>query len=263
MNITITGDIGSGKSTVAKKLAESLNMKIVEAGELYREYSNKQGRDVLSQNKSDDWSIDKEIDSKIESIGKDSDNIIFVSRLAWHFVSNAIHIYLAINPVLAAKRVFDSKFRTSEKHSSWEETFKYNKERKELELKRYSQMYGIEDATGYNNSDIIVVVGKNNVDSVADCIINAIKTNDFGLYIDPNVLLPTQSFRDFNMNTLNDYISIYNKPNMGINAVVDFYNSNYYCKDGHHRVLAAIKNELKFIKIPQVEIAKTKPMAIG
>lgn len=29
MNVTITGDIGSGKSTVAHKLAEVLNMSVV------------------------------------------------------------------------------------------------------------------------------------------------------------------------------------------------------------------------------------------
>ena len=39
MNITITGDIGAGKSTVAKRIANILKMNVVEAGDIYRKYS--------------------------------------------------------------------------------------------------------------------------------------------------------------------------------------------------------------------------------
>ena len=109
MNITITGDIGSGKSTIARIIAEQLNMNIIETGELYRKYSNEHGVDVLGQNKSNDWSIDKKIDNEIARLGKEVDNTIFVSRLAWYFVPNAVNIYLTVNPILAAKRVSMSK----------------------------------------------------------------------------------------------------------------------------------------------------------
>lgn len=58
MNITITGDIGAGKSTVAKCIASILKMDVVEAGDIYRKYSESKGLNVLEQNKTDDWSID-------------------------------------------------------------------------------------------------------------------------------------------------------------------------------------------------------------
>lgn len=259
MNITITGDIGSGKSTVAHKLAEVLNMNVVETGELYREYAKEKNRDVLSQNQSDDWSIDRIIDSKIETMGKNVDNTIFVSRLAWHFIPNAVHVYLAVNPVLAAKRIYESKSRVSESHTSWKETLRYNKERKELELKRYADMYGIEDPSGYNAADYIVIVGKNSVDDVVECLTKAIQHNRVGTYIDPKVILPTQAIRDFNANVLNRYIEIYGKTDLGVNAIINHYSSNYYCVDGHHRIVASIKNKAPFILVPTIETVNVRP----
>ena len=114
-NITITGDIGSGKSTVSKKLAEKLNMSIIDSGQLYREFASSKNISVLEQNNSDDRSIDIKIDNTIESIGKEQKGIIFVSRLAWYFVPDAIKIYLKVNPLLAAERIVKDN-RVGEKH---------------------------------------------------------------------------------------------------------------------------------------------------
>ena len=262
MNITITGDIGSGKSTIAHIIAEQLNMDVIETGELYRKYSNEHGVDVLSQNKSDDWSIDRKIDSEIARLGKEVDNTIFVSRLAWYFVPNAVNIYLTVNPVLAAKRVYMNKERVSEKHSSYLETLKYNQERKSLELDRYKKMYNLYDPSGYSNADIVVAIGKNNIKEVSSCIISAIKKNDHGIFIDPKTILPTQVFRDLNPDTINSYITEFKDQQGKI-----YYNEeltlcydglNYYVTDGHHRLIAIIKSDIKFVKVSQINNIKHK-----
>lgn len=261
MNITITGDIGSGKSTVAKRISELLNMDVIETGELYRKYSKDKGVDVLTQNKSDDRSIDKKIDSEIERLGKERNNIIFVSRLAWHFVPDAIHIYLVINPILAAKRITENKERVGESHINWVETYWYNRERKILELNRYKDMYGLDDPSGYTKSDIVVVVGKNSIDLVANCIVQAIRNKEYGFFIDPKTLLPTQTIRDFNMNALDDYIkSISTQKDLPyINLEVDcvtYDGESFFIEDGHHRTVAAIKNDIPFIRTD-------KPVTVG
>ena len=256
MNITITGDIGSGKSTVAHIIAEQLNMDVIETGELYRKYSNEHGVDVLGQNKSDDWSIDRKIDSEIARLGKEVDNTIFVSRLAWYFVPNAINIYLTVNPILAAKRVSINKERVSEKHSSYLETLKYNQERKSLELNRYKKMYNLYDPSGYLNADIIVAIGKNTIETVSSCIISAIKNKDYGIFIDPKTILPTQVFRDLNPDRIESYIAEFKEQQGKI-----YYNEelsicydglNYYVTDGHHRLIATIKRNIKFVKVSRI-----------
>ena len=263
MNITITGDIGSGKSTVASIIADKLNMTIVETGELYRKYSNEKGTDVLGQNKSDDWSIDRKIDTEIQRLGKEMDNTIFVSRLAWHFVPDAINVYLTVNPVLAAKRVLANKSRISEKHSDYKETIKYNAERKTLELNRYKKMYNLDDPSGYTNADIIVAIGKNNVDDVSNCIIRAIQNNEFGTFIDPKTCLPTQVIRDFNPNRLTEYIQDFSKIIDDVYAsnslVISYDGLNYYINDGHHRVIALVKNNIKFVRVYGVNNISVKP----
>ena len=259
MNITITGDIGSGKSTVSKLLADLLNMRVVDSGTLYRKYSENKGMDVLQQNKSDDWSIDRMIDNKIAELGRNEDNIIFVSRLAWNFVPNAVKIYLVVNPVTAAKRIAADDSRTGESHRSWEETLVYNKERKELELKRYADMYGLKDPSGLSSADIVLVVGKNDVNTVANSLYEIIQKNAKGFYIDPKVMLPTQTIRDYDILTLNSYLSLLPKGVQYIKAIVNSYNGNYYIMDGHHRILAAIKLKVPYVCIPKPIEVVDKP----
>lgn len=251
MNITITGDIGAGKSVVAKELAKRLNMRVVEAGELYREYAKTKGLDVLQQNQSDDYSIDREIDTRIAQLGKDEDNIIFVSRTAWHFVPNAIKIYLAVNPILAAKRVTCDTTRNSESHTDYEATYEYNLNRKAAELKRYKSLYNMVDPSGKSNSDIIVVIGKNTISDVCDSIQWAISTNNYGVMVDPKTIIPTQSIRDFNMGIFEQYCK--ELPNSSVSVPSDIkvncQGSLYCVEDGHHRVAAAVHNNIKFLLI--------------
>ena len=251
-NITITGDLGSGKSTVAGLLAKRLDMDVVETGELYRKYAEQKKLDVLQQNASTDWSIDEKIDSTIKQMGEEKDGIIFVSRLAWYFVPDAIKVYLIINPILAAERIFNAKGRVGESHQSVEEVVEYNRKRKELELSRYSEMYGIADARGYDEADIVVVVGNNSPEDVASCIYAAIVNKEYGFYIDPRVLLPTQCIRDFNMNTLDDYRKSL-KPALVSNVDADVREcmGTYAIADGHHRIAACILNGVNFVCVPR------------
>ena len=247
-NRTITGDLGSGKSTVAGLLAKRLEMDVVETGELYRKYAEQKRIDVLQQNASDDWSIDEKIDSTIKQMGEEKDGIIFVSRLAWYFVPDVIKVYLIINPILAAERIFKAKGRVGESHHSVEEVVEYNRKRKELELSRYSEMYGIADARGYDEADIIVVVGNNSPEDVASCIYAAIMNKEYGFYIDPRVLIPTQYICDFNTYTLNNSRSKH-KPALISTAGIDISRCNdvYVLMDGLPDVVACILNGVNFI----------------
>lgn len=256
MNITITGDIGAGKSTVAKRIASILKMNVVEAGDIYRKYSENKGLNVLEQNKTDDWSIDKQIDHDIEEMGKKVDNTIFVSRLAWHFVKDAVKVYISVNPIVAAKRIV-SATRIGEKHNELIETYNYNTERKKLELDRYKEMYNLDDPSGYSNADIVIVIGQNGINSVVNCIIAAITNEEYGFFIDPRIMIPTQTIRDYNVGHVYEYVEAMsdasvNKPYVPLNIRCDTYkNMLFYILDGHHRVAASILRNSKFIKIPK------------
>lgn len=262
MNITITGDIGSGKSTIANRLAELLNMQVVETGDIYRKYADTKGLNVLTQNRSDDYSIDRKIDSEIEEMGKTVNNTIFVSRLAWHFIPKAFHIYLVVNPVLAAKRISEDKKRVSEHHVNWEETLRYNEERKLLELLRYRSMYYLNDPSGYNVSDVVVVVGNRTVEQVAQLLYKVVTTRDCGFYVDPSVLVPSQSIKDYNMNTLalyTEHLKDCNDVYVDMGVYVSSYKHIYYVNDGHHRVLASVHKGIPFMKTNTPDEVVAKP----
>lgn len=256
-NISITGDIGSGKSTVAKELAERLSMRIVDSGQLYRKFALDKNISVLEQNQSDDNSIDIKIDNTIAEMGKNENGIIFVSRLAWHFVPDSIKIYLKVNPLVAAERVVNDT-RVGETHTNVEDTLKYNQERKQLELDRYRDMYSIDDPSGYSNADIICNIGYNKPEDVVDILYTAIINREFGFYTDPKVLLPTQCIRDFSISKMNFYIDLLEE-SKGVDADVSMYRDSLYINDGHHRVAACISLNKNFIRIPKPNVINVKP----
>ena len=64
LRITIAGDIGSGKSTVAKKIAEAVGLEPLSTGSIQRQLAQARGLTVLELNRvaEEDATVDKEID---------------------------------------------------------------------------------------------------------------------------------------------------------------------------------------------------------
>jgi len=99
MIVTIAGKPGSGKSTVAKLLAKKLKFKVFSAGDLRGQIAIKHGMTIDQLNevgKKERWT-DEECDKLLAKMGKEQDNIIFDSRLAWHFVPNSLKIFLDVD----------------------------------------------------------------------------------------------------------------------------------------------------------------------
>ena len=88
MNITITGNLGSGKSSVAKILKEQ-GYEYSSTGNIFRQLAMEQGLSVEEFNKQvneaasrGDHSVDKMIDDTTTRIGEERDRVVFGSRLA-------------------------------------------------------------------------------------------------------------------------------------------------------------------------------------
>ncbi|WP_082324895.1 MULTISPECIES: AAA family ATPase [Rhodococcus] len=106
-HITISGEPGSGKSSVGRELARIYGMDIVSTGALQRELAASLGVSLLDVNKRAelDQSIDLRIDSIPQGKGAQTTSLIFDSRLAWHFVPNAFKLHLIVDPTVAAERL--------------------------------------------------------------------------------------------------------------------------------------------------------------
>lgn len=159
MNITITGNLGSGKSSVAKILKEK-GYEYSSTGNIFRQLAMENGLSVEEFNKKvneavsrGDHSVDKMIDDTTMKIGKERDNVVFDSRLAWHFAPKSFKVFIITDIDEASRRVFHDSLRAnSESYASQEACRKALINRQKLETVRYQEVYHIDyyDMSNYN-----------------------------------------------------------------------------------------------------------------
>jgi cytidylate kinase len=154
--ITISGDIGGGKSAVSKCLENTLGYAVTGTGSIQREIAKHRGVTTLELNKLSitDPSIDEEIDSFVVQLGKTRSDIIIDSRLAWHFIPQSFKAFLTVAPLVGAQRVFADQ-RAEEKNPSLEQTLDNNRQRQQLEIERFQTLYGV-SLRDFANYDTVI-----------------------------------------------------------------------------------------------------------
>ncbi len=249
MQITISGDIGSGKSTVGAFLASKLGAELIDCGQLYRQYAAKRDMSVLCLNKSRDNSIDKLIDNDLIRMGQENKPRVYISRTAWHFIPNAVHIYMSIDPGLAAERIFNRK-TVAEEHDSLESIVKYNEERIAEEDARYERMYGVSRKQQLEEADLIFCVGNRNIDDVCQAVYRVVAGPFIAnklLCFDPRIAIPTQVLFDIDTSVVDMYVKGSNGDVLYVLADMQFVSGVPYICDGHHRIAAACLGGVKFV----------------
>ena len=173
MFITITGDLGSGKSTVGKLLAKRLNYNFLSIGDLMGEMASERGISLLELSKLAEESdeIDHELDKKQIELSKKLKDIVFDSRLGWYFVPNSIKIFLEVNLDEAAKRIFNDSRSDEKENISLESTKRNIIKRRSSEKKRYLGYYGV-DHTKKDNFNIVIDTSSKSPEEIVDLIIN-------------------------------------------------------------------------------------------
>ncbi len=239
--ISLTGDLGSGKSTVSKIISEQYGCEIYSTGKICREIAEKKGiNDIKEMNlyMATHPEIDKEIDDGLVALSDRKGNLIVDSRMAWHFTQPTFKVYLSAAIDVAAERIFNDN-RATESYSSVEEMKKSNIERKNSENSRYFSMYGVNiyDMTNY---DLIVDTTALSAKEAAELIIKGTegKLSSNG-YIYPARLFPTKDIGEFEGEN--------EKP------VVCCHNNNFYIVSGHAQILEAIREDEPYIAVDIVK----------
>lgn len=156
MHITLTGNLGSGKSTIGKLMTGKYGYEIYSTGKIQRELAAERGLTVLEMNElmKTDHSFDNLIDEMVTKISLEKkDDIFFDSRLAWHFAVNTFKVFLSVSPDEAAKRVFNDDNRGEvEKYASVGDAKAQLLARARTEDERYRDIYGIDyfNMSNYN-----------------------------------------------------------------------------------------------------------------
>lgn len=148
MHITLTGNLGSGKSTICKILEEKYGFEIYSTGAVQRKLAKEFGLSVLEMNKlmCSDHKYDHLIDDTTAKISRENrdKNIVFDSRLAWNFVEKSYKVFLTVSLDEAARRVYNDSTRGAvESYKDIDECRAKLKERAENENARYADIYGL------------------------------------------------------------------------------------------------------------------------
>ncbi|MDR0796623.1 MAG: cytidylate kinase family protein [Tannerella sp.] len=169
--ISITGDLGSGKSTVAELLCKRLNYEYIYTGQIQRKIANRYNMTTLELNNYSEThpEIDEEIDSTFKSLNE-STNLIVDSRLAWFFIPKSFKVFLKTDLIVSANRISGDNQRKEESYSSEKEAVDKIIARKVSENKRYMELYGA-DCSDLNNFDLIVDTSVITPEEVVDIIL--------------------------------------------------------------------------------------------
>ena len=108
MIVSISGKPGSGKSTVAKRLAKEFNLKRYYIGGIRRRMAKERGLTLEEFNKlgeKEDFT-DKEVDQYQKKLGETENNFVIEGRTSCLFIPHSIKIFLEVSPQEGAKRIW-------------------------------------------------------------------------------------------------------------------------------------------------------------
>ena len=179
--ITISGVLGSGKSTSAKKISAALGYPHFSAGDFMRQMATERGISLaeLGPLAESEKEIDKEIDRRQKEYMDTHDNFVIAARLGWFLAPESFKVFLALDWDTSAERIFaDLKAKdsarfgeTSVAMNTVEELKAKQADRVRSERARYKEYYNIDDMFAPEHFDLIIDTKVNGPDAVAELIL--------------------------------------------------------------------------------------------
>lgn len=161
--ITLSGMLGSGKSTVGKMLAQKLDYTFYSTGTVQRQIAESRGITTLELNQLSmtDKSIDKEIDSVFKILPQENKNFVVDSRMAFFFIPTSFKVKLNVDTATAGERIFNDTERSGEKkYKDVQEVIEALISRRALEVGRFKDIYQVDIDNNSNFDYVIDSTGK-------------------------------------------------------------------------------------------------------
>lgn len=152
MIITVGGRPGSGKSTVARFIAEKLGYRYYYMGGLRRNMAQERGltlRELNALGEKESWT-DKEVDEYQKKLGTTEDNFVIDGRMSFFFIPHALKLFIDVAPRIGAERVYrdlqkaDNQRNEDGSLTSVDAVLESHQNRLASDSKRYQQYYGID-----------------------------------------------------------------------------------------------------------------------
>ena len=174
MELTVSGPIGSGKSTVAKLLAARIGSTYMSTGDIFRENARKHGMSVEAFNEyaESHAEVDTEQDNFLIERMRKGDRLVIDSRLAgWLSYKNGIEafrVFITADYVTRTKRI-SLREKIDESVAS-----DLISRREESEAKRYRLLYGI-DISDTSIYDLVLDTTSMKPDDAVEAIIERMR----------------------------------------------------------------------------------------
>ncbi len=175
MNFSFAGLHGTGKSTIAKKVAEQLNFTFYSTGMAFRELAKEKGMTLeeFSHFAEDHFEIDKELDGKILALARTEQNYMFEGQLPTYMLKDLkdFAILLICDEKVRIERMMDRDERTFEEQRH--ETLV----REESERQRFIDIYSIDvldPGLMHQTFDLIINTTNLGIDAVFKICITAL-----------------------------------------------------------------------------------------
>ncbi|HIE33799.1 MAG TPA: cytidylate kinase [Candidatus Altiarchaeales archaeon] len=174
MIITVSGLIGSGKTTLAKRLSEKFNLEYISPGSIMRKMSEKEGISLIEFSRCAEKNpeIDRVIDEKQTELAKKG-NCVVDGRLSAYLLEPNLSIWLKAPIDVRVERV-SRRDSISQKAAREHITLRENSERK-----RYWNYYNI-DIDNLDIYDLIIDTNKFGGDemlAIVSCAIEKIRNS--------------------------------------------------------------------------------------
>ena len=171
--ITITGESGSGVSTVTDKIAQALGYRKFSAGGLFRNLALQYNMSVekLNEYSKSHRVIDQEIDTLIRRLGEGNE-IVLDSRLGYYWIHDSFKVYLTADWQIAARRIYEDIMkgrRKGEEAVTIIEASASIQKQSESTRARYFRDYGI-DIANTSSFDLIIDTDDKTPDEVVAVI---------------------------------------------------------------------------------------------
>lgn len=169
--ISVTGDLGSGKSTVCEILSKAMNAERVTMGSITRQVAAEMNMSIVEFNNyiMDKPEFDNKFDDYQRQYEKKEGSFIIDSRLGFHFVPSTFSFYLTVDIDEAANRIMNAK-RCTEHYGSHKEAVSKIAERRKIDRDRFKEFYSV-DIFDMNNYDCVIDTTHLSPQEVADLMI--------------------------------------------------------------------------------------------
>lgn len=168
LRITVSGDIGAGKSTFAKHLAEELNIPRIYIGQLMREEAARRNLtlDAFNALLQEDDTIDRQMDELQERKAHEIARGVFEGRTSWYFVKNAdVRVFFTVDPHAAAARIWEDTSSLRDTYANKEALAQANIARKQNETDRFTTYYNL-NVYDPANFDLVIDTTKHDIQGV-------------------------------------------------------------------------------------------------